>query len=77
MVATLTAETALDVTVNEAVVAPAATVTEEGTLATALLLLERVTVAPPAGAAALSVTVPTEVLPPVTAAGDRLTDCST
>src|SRR5262245_2261696 len=49
------------VTLNVAVVAPAATVTLAGTVATAVSALESVTTAPPAGAAALSVAVPTEV----------------
>ena len=57
-----------------ALVAPAGTVTLEGTVATAMLLLESVTVAPPAGAAALRVTVPVEVLPAVTLLGLRLTE---
>ena len=54
---------------NVAVVAPAATVTLEGTVAAAVLLLESATVAPPAGAAPLSVTVPVEEFPPVTLVG--------
>jgi len=44
-------------TVNFAVVAPAGTVTLAGTLAAELLLVSA-TMAPPAGAAALNVTVP-------------------
>ena len=63
------AATALVVTVNEALVAPAATVTLAGTLAAAVLLLESVTSAPPDGAAPLSVTVPVEEFPPVTLVG--------
>ena len=51
-----------------AVVAPAATVTEEGTVAEERLLV-RVTVLPPLGAAPLSVTVPVELVPPVTVVG--------
>jgi len=43
MVTVVDAATALELTMNVALVAPAATVTLEGTLATAVLLLERVT----------------------------------
>src|SRR5205809_6043109 len=39
-----------------------------------VLLLERVTTAPPLGAGPLSVTVPVEELPPVTLVGLRLSD---
>jgi len=67
-VTALDAATALVLTVNVALVAPATTVTLEGTRA-APLLLESATVAPPAGAAPLSVTVPVEELPPVTLVG--------
>ena len=63
------AATALVLTVNVALVAPAATVTLDGTRAAAVLLLESVTVAPPAGAAPLSVTVPVDEFPPVTLVG--------
>ena len=68
MVTAVDAVTALVLTVNVALVAPATTVTLEGTRA-APLLLESATVAPPAGAAPLSVTVPVEELPPVTVVG--------
>src|SRR5437867_1389294 len=57
-------------TVNVALMAPAGTVTLDGTLA-APLLLERETRAPPLGAGPLSVTVPIEELPPVRLDGLR------
>jgi len=60
--------------VKVALVAPAGTVTLAGTVATVASLLESVTTAPPAGAAALRVTVPIEVLPLVTLTGLRLTE---
>jgi hypothetical protein len=66
MVTVVDAATALVPTGNVALVAPAATVTLEGTLAAAVLLLESATCAPPDGAAPLSVTVPVEEFPPVT-----------
>src|SRR5713226_1788755 len=69
MVTVVDAATALVLTVNVALVTPAATVTLEGTVAAAVLLLESATVAPPAGAAPLSVTVPVEEFPPVTLVG--------
>jgi hypothetical protein len=68
MVAEVEAFTADVVAVKLALVCPAGTTTLCGTVAAALLL-ERKTPAPPAGAAMLSVTVPTELLPPVTEAG--------
>ena len=71
MVIAVDAATALVETVNVVRVAPAATVTLEGTLAAFVLLLESVICAPPAGAGPLSVTVPVEALPPVTLAGFR------
>ena len=52
----------------------AATVTDAGTVATALLLLVRVTTAPPVGAAADSVTVPCELTPPSTVVGDTASE---
>ena len=61
--------TALVVTTNVADVLPAATVTEDGTCAAAVLLLCRVTTAPPVGAAPFSVTVPVELFPPTTEVG--------
>src|SRR5271166_83891 len=66
--------TGLLVTVNVADVAFAATVTLAGTWAAAVLLLDRVTTAPPAGAGAFNVTVPVDVFPPNTDAGLTLTE---
>ena len=61
-------------TVNVALVAPAGTVTLEGTLA-APLLLESRTCAPPAGAGPLSVTVPVEdCVPPITLVGSSVSE---
>ena len=62
------ARTAEVLTVNVALVAPAGTVTLEGTLA-APLLLESATCAPPVGAGPLNVTVPVEEFPPATLVG--------
>jgi hypothetical protein len=69
MVTVVEVATALVLTVNVALVAPAATVTLEGSLAAVVLLLESVTCAPPDGAGPLNVTVPVEEFPPVTLAG--------
>jgi hypothetical protein len=73
------AVTALVFTVNVALVAPAATATLVGT-ATADTLLERLTTAPPLGAAVVRVTVPVEEAPPMTLVGlsireDSVIDC--
>jgi len=59
------------VAVNVAVVAPAATTTDPGTVTAALFEL-RVTVVPPVGAGPLMVTVPVELVPPATLAGLKL-----
>src|SRR5215475_3998273 len=65
--------TGLVLTGKVAVVAPAATVTETGTVAAGLLLVS-VTTAPPTGAALPSVTVPVlPTAPPTTAVGFTLT----
>src|SRR5690349_24791998 len=61
---------------NVAVVAPAATVTDGSTVATLGLLLVKVTTAPPAGAAALSVTLPVLFAPPVSVAGFSVIEAS-
>src|SRR3989442_16038608 len=62
--------TGLVLTVKVALVAPAGTVTPEGTLAAPVLLLESRTWAPPAGAGPLRVTVPVEdCAPPTTLVG--------
>jgi hypothetical protein len=66
--------TVLLVTVTLALVAPAGTVTLAGTVATDVLLLDRLTTAPPEGAAAVRVTVACEVPPPTTVVGLRLMD---
>jgi hypothetical protein len=65
-------ETATVVTVKVAVVLPAGTVTEAGTVAAAVLLLDKVTVVPPVGADVANVTVPWEEAPPVTEIGLKL-----
>jgi hypothetical protein len=60
--------------VKVAAVVFAATVTLAGTLAAAVLLLDRVTTAPPAGAGPVKVTVPVEEVPPTTEAGFKVTE---
>ena len=59
---------------NVALVAPAAMVTLDGTLATPGLLLESETWAPPDGEGPLTVTVPVQEFPPATLAGLNETD---
>jgi hypothetical protein len=74
MVADVTAVTDTVLTVNVALVAPAATITLPGTVAALVLLLVSMTTAPPAGAAPVSVTVPCDAAPPVTLTGLTASD---
>jgi hypothetical protein len=57
------------VTWNAALVAPEATVTLGGAVATEVLLLDRVTTVPPLGAGLSRVTLPVEEFPPLTLVG--------
>jgi len=70
IVAVVTDATAVVITGNVELVAPAATVTLVGTIADALAL-DRATTAPPTGAGPLNVTVPVDVAPPIKLAGAR------
>ena len=74
MVTAVEALTTLVLTVKVALVAPAATVTLEGTRAAFVLLLESATCAPPVGAGPLRVTVPVDEFPPATLAGFTASD---
>ena len=62
------------VTVNVALVAPLLTLTLVGTVATKVFPLVNAIDTPPVGAPVLSVTVPIEEFPPMTATGFKLTD---
>ena len=73
MVTAVEEATRLVVTVKEALVALAATVTLAGTVAAGLLLV-KVTTAPLAGAGELKVTVPVEEVPPVTLLGFKASE---
>jgi len=68
MAATVALVTAVVVTVNVRLVDPAGTVTLAGSL-TDVELSDRAITAPPDGAAALSVTLPVDELPPTTVVG--------
>jgi hypothetical protein len=74
MVTEAEAATCRVVTVKAALAAPACMVMLAGTVATAVLLLERDTRAPPPGAGALSVTLPVEGEPPLTLVGFRISE---
>src|ERR1700681_3059219 len=74
MVAALVVPTALVLTMKVAAVAPAAIVTLAGVVATAVLSLDRLTTAPPVGAAPLNITVPVDDVPPVTPVGFKFRD---
>jgi len=63
--------------VNVAVVAFGATVTLAETLAAPVLLLDKLTTAPVAGAGPVKVTTPVEEVPPITEVGFRSTELST
>src|SRR6516164_1277260 len=76
MVEVVEEETAEVVIVNVALLAAAGTTTLAGTCAAAVLLLVNVTVAPPAGAGPLSVTVPCELVPPATTVGFSASDAT-
>jgi hypothetical protein len=67
-------DTVLVLTLKVALVLPAGTETLDGTVATDVFLLESVTSAPPDGALELSVTVPVELLPPLTLVGFRVSE---
>jgi hypothetical protein len=74
IVADVETRTADVLTVKVALLAPAGTITLKGTLA-APLLLESITVAPPAGAGRLRVTAPVEdCTPPITLVGFSLSE---
>lgn len=73
MVIGVDAVTALVLAANVALVDPAATATLVGTVDDDELL-ERLTIAPPPGAAPLRVTVPVEKVPPVTLVGFSVTE---
>jgi hypothetical protein len=69
MCAALEAATPFVVTVNVPINAPAVSVTVAGTVATVVLSLDKLTVAPPTGAGPNNVTVPCTVNPPTVLIG--------
>jgi len=76
IVAELGKETPLEVTLNVAVIAPGRTFTDEGTLATDALLLDRITCMPASGAGPFRVMEATDTVPPMTVVGFRLILCT-
>ena len=76
MVTVVPLVTAKVLTVNVALVAPGAMVTELGTVAAVGVSLRRLIVAPPAGAGLLSCTVPIEELAPTTVVGLKVSELS-
>ena len=76
IVTVVVAATGLVVAVNVAIVAPAATVTDAGTWATAVLFEVKLITAPPTGAGLSKLTVPVEDTPPATEAGVTSTQLS-
>ena len=72
MVTEVDEETAAVVSVKVAVVLPAVTLTEAGTGAAEVLLLDSVITVPPVGAVPDRVTVPCDAVPPLTEVGIRL-----
>jgi hypothetical protein len=76
MIAVALPVTGLEAIANVALTAPAGTTMLDGTVATPMLLLVRVTVTPPVGAAAVSRAVPVAVAPAVTVVGLSVTDDS-
>ena len=76
IVTVVTLVTVLVVTVNEAVVFPAATVMLDGTVATDLLLVDKLTTTPPDGAGPFKVTVPVDGTVPWTVVGFKVSELS-
>jgi hypothetical protein len=77
IVALVEVVTVFVVTVKLAVVLPAVTVTLAGTVATPVLLLERVTTVPPDGAGPEMVIVLVEGEPPLTEVGFKVSELTT
>jgi hypothetical protein len=73
MVTDVGLDTADVATANVAVVFPAATITDAGTVAADVLLLDKEIITPPLGAALFSVTIPWALFPPIRFVGFRLT----